>query len=97
MSTAAPAPGMIVLETSDQEQYTVEKAVAMRSVMLKNMIEGELAAAAGDGVLYWSRERMIARCIASLTVAPHGPASFLRNFSNPASRILQLRAHGNIG
>jgi S-phase kinase-associated protein 1 len=33
----------IVLVTSDEEQYTVEKKVAERSVLIKSMMEGEWA------------------------------------------------------
>lgn len=32
---------IVVLQTSDEEQYSVEKNVAERSVMIKSMIDGE--------------------------------------------------------
>lgn len=32
---------MVVLETSDQERFTVEKDVAERSVLIKQMLDGE--------------------------------------------------------
>jgi S-phase kinase-associated protein 1 len=32
---------MVVLSTSDNEQFTVEKDVAERSTLIKNMMEGE--------------------------------------------------------
>jgi len=31
---------MVILATSDNEQFTVEKEVAERSVLIKNMLEG---------------------------------------------------------
>lgn len=32
---------MVLLVTSDNEQFTVDKDVAERSVLIKNMLEGE--------------------------------------------------------
>ena len=45
-STTAPLsylqllPTMVVLATSDHEQFVVDKEVAERSVLIKNMLEG---------------------------------------------------------
>jgi hypothetical protein len=33
---------MVLLVTSDNEQFVVDKEVAERSVLIKNMLEGEL-------------------------------------------------------
>lgn len=33
---------MVVLATSDHEQFIVDKEVAERSVLIKNMLEGQL-------------------------------------------------------
>lgn len=34
---------MVVLETSDSERFTVDKDVAERSVLIKQMLDGEYA------------------------------------------------------
>jgi hypothetical protein len=42
MATAAAAASTkVTLETSDKEQFSVDKEVAERSVLLKNMLEGQ--------------------------------------------------------
>lgn len=40
ITTANPAPNMVLLVTSDNEQFVVDKEVAERSVLIKNMLEG---------------------------------------------------------
>lgn len=44
MTTSAEKKETVILETSDDEQFTVEKRVAERSAMIKTMLEGELEA-----------------------------------------------------
>ena len=38
----ASAPQTIIISTSDEEQFTVEKKVIERSALIKSMMEGEL-------------------------------------------------------
>lgn len=38
---AAPTEPCIIISTSDDEQFTVEKKVIERSAMIKSMMEGE--------------------------------------------------------
>ena len=37
----SPQPTMVLLVTSDNEQFVVDKDVAERSVLIKNMLEGK--------------------------------------------------------
>jgi hypothetical protein len=41
MATAAASSNAVILQTSDDEQFTVDKKVAERSAMIKSMLEGE--------------------------------------------------------
>lgn len=49
MATADKKPA-VILVTSDDENYTVDRNVAERSVMIKGMIEGE----SGTGSMIYS-------------------------------------------
>jgi hypothetical protein len=40
---AAPAEPCIIISTSDDEQFTVEKKVIERSALIKSMMDGELS------------------------------------------------------
>lgn len=41
MTTPADKKETVILQTSDDEQFTVEKRVAERSAMIKTMLEGQ--------------------------------------------------------
>lgn len=41
MTTPADKRETVILQTSDDEQFTVEKRVAERSAMIKTMLEGQ--------------------------------------------------------
>lgn len=41
MATTAEKKQPVVLTTSDEEEYTVDRNVAERSLLIKGMIEGE--------------------------------------------------------
>lgn len=53
----------VILMTSDNQQFSVEKVVAQRSVLIKNMLEG-VAIAAPDSAqsLTLSSTMLLARC-----------------------------------
>lgn len=43
---------MVLLVTSDNEQFVVDKEVAERSVLIKNMLEGKSTVSAGPSFSY---------------------------------------------
>lgn len=49
---------MVLLVTSDNEQFTTERDVVERSVLIKNMLEGELTASHIATPLTLSRHQM---------------------------------------